>query len=42
MNDSSMLLPGSQPKFRSRSMGIKLIVVCGMALASSQIPEDRA
>jgi inner membrane protein len=32
MNDSSMLLPGLQAKFRSRSMGIKLIVVCGLAL----------
>ncbi len=32
MNDSSMLPPGLQAKFRSRSMGIKLIVVCGLAL----------
>jgi len=32
MNDSSMLLPGLQTRFRSRSMGIKLIVVCGLAL----------
>jgi inner membrane protein len=32
MNDSSMLLPGLQAKLKSRSMGIKLIVVCGLAL----------
>src|ERR1700722_4244268 len=32
MNASSMLLPGFQARFRSRSMGIKLIVVCGLAL----------
>lgn len=32
MNDSSMLQPGMQVKLRSRSMGMKLIVVCGLAL----------
>jgi inner membrane protein len=33
MNDSSMLLPGLQARLKSRSMGMKLIVVCGLALA---------
>jgi len=32
VNDSSMLQPGMQVKLRSRSMGMKLIVVCGLAL----------
>jgi inner membrane protein len=32
MNDSSILLPSLQARFRSRSMGMKLIVVCGLAL----------
>jgi inner membrane protein len=32
MNDSSMLLPSLQASFKSRSMGMKLIVVCGLAL----------
>ena len=32
MNDSSMLQSGLQTKLRSRSMGMKLIVVCGLAL----------
>ena len=32
MNDSSMLQTGLQIKLRSRSMGMKLIVVCGLAL----------
>ena len=32
MNDSSMLQSGLQIKLRSRSMGMKLIVVCGLAL----------
>jgi inner membrane protein len=32
MNDASILLPALQARFRSRSMGMKLIVVCGLAL----------
>jgi inner membrane protein len=32
MNDSSTLLPSLQVRFKSRSMGMKLIVVCGLAL----------
>lgn len=32
MNDSSMLSPNLPSRFSSRSMGMKLIVVCGLAL----------
>lgn len=32
MSDFSILQSGMQGKFRSRSMGVKLIVVCGLAL----------
>ena len=32
MNDSSTLLPSLQVRFKSRSMGMKLIVVCALAL----------
>jgi inner membrane protein len=33
MNDPSMSLPNMQARLKSRSMGMKLIVVCGLALA---------
>lgn len=35
MNDSSMLSPNLPSSFSSRSMGMKLIVVCGLALLMS-------
>ena len=33
MNDTSTLLPSLQARFKSRSMGMKLIVICGLAVA---------
>ena len=32
MNEYSILQPGLQTRIKSRSMGVKLIVVCGLAL----------
>jgi len=33
MNDTPMLLSSLQSRLKTRSMGMKLIVVCGLALA---------